>query len=66
MDSDILSTINGENSVDGVQNWNETSDDESFDFDQSQSTEKKLIKNKKVMRSHTMAIQNDPLRSQSN
>lgn len=35
MDSDILSTINGENSVDGVQNWNETSDDESFDFDHS-------------------------------
>ena len=43
MDSDILSTINGENSVDGVQNWNEASDDESLDFDQSQSTEKNTI-----------------------
>jgi hypothetical protein len=63
MDSDILSTINGENSVDGVQNWNETSDDESFDFDHSQSTDKKLISDKKVKRNHTMALKNDPLRS---
>jgi hypothetical protein len=45
MDSDMISTVNGENSVDGVHNWNESGDESSLELDQSQATNKKLIKN---------------------
>jgi hypothetical protein len=54
MDSEMLSTVNGENSVDGVQNWNESGDESTFELDQSQATNKKLLKN--CSRKNTMAI----------
>ena len=64
MDSDMLSTVNGENSVDGIQNWHESSEEESsFESDLNQTTEKKLIRKRK---GSTMSVMNDPLRSCSN
>ena len=60
----MISTVNGENLVDGIHKWNE-SDDESFsELDQSQATDKKLIKN--YSRSQSMAFLNNPTRLASN
>ena len=54
MDSDILSTINTEKSVDGIKNWNDSDEDSSVN--ESQYTEKKLVNNKMLKNCRTQSI----------